>query len=177
MAEDLLEVSKFEAVGEIIDEFSGKRWAVPADNCEDHGDRIAANPMAMPASRMDKRFHYQWIRLNQWTEYNTLGAVRVTMKEFAGDDGQTPMNDEYGKPLTSYVEYEGAILIKMPKFTAEARWREQDEDARLATQDIYKPQRKEHNDGARGTVEEGTTATVTTGEVSPTPRRSGQRKG
>ena len=171
---DTIEASRVEVAGEIIDEYTGKRWAVPVDNCDDLGDRVAPNPMAMPPGKEDPRFVYVWIRENQWNEYQAINSVRVTTKEFSGE-GAKLMNDEYGTPTTSFVEYEGAILVKMPKFVAERRWAEQDSDAKLAMQDILKPRRKTRADGTRGTVEEGQETSVSTVTLDePRARRGGQ---
>ena len=176
MSETTIEAERLEVAGVLVDEYSGKQWAVPMDNCDDRSDRVQPNPMAMPKNREDPRFHYQWIRSNQWNEYQAVGAVRVTMKEFGSDIGAQLMNEEYGTPTTSYVEYEGAFLIKMPRHVAERRWAEQDADAKLAMQDILKPRRKTRADGARGTVEEGQEVSTSTVTLASESERGGQKR-
>jgi len=170
MSESTVSAQEIEVAGEIIDEFTGKRWAVPVDNCDDLSDRTIPNPLAMPEDRRDPRFEYQWIRENQWTEYSAIGCVRVTRQEFNGEKPHA-LDDEYGTPVGSYVEYEGAIMIKMPKHVFELRQRQQNNEARLAMQDVAKQQSRQQRGGARGTVEETEETVLSTAEERPRGRR------
>ena len=164
-----LECTDFEVGGELVDS-EGNRWAVPSGNVEDRGDLGMTNPLAFPADKMDKRFHYQWIRLDQWPRYKGLQFVRVTEKEMGRFEG---LEQEYGKSPNSYIEYMGTIAVKCPKFIYDQLMDEKDESRQLAL-DGTQPTEQMLESARRGSVIERQIRKTEIGD-EPVPAKQARR--
>lgn len=158
-------------VGGILTDAEGNTWAVPADGTEDLSDLGAPGPMDLPKDKMDPRFHYQWIRLDQWPHYQSRQFARVTEKEM----GRLHlMEAQYGQSPTTYMEYCGTMLVKCPKFIAERIERDK-EHARLLALDGTQPTEQMLESARRGAIIERTIRDTKIGdEPGMAPRKPGR---
>lgn len=157
-------------VGGILTDDEGNTWAVPADDTDDRSDLGTPGAMEIPQHKLDARFHYQWIRTDQWSHYQSRKFVRVTEKEL----GRLPlMEEQYGKSPTTYIEYCGTMLVKCPKFVAERIEREK-EAQRLLVLDGTQPTERMLESARGGSIIERTIRETKIGDEPGAARKPGR---
>lgn len=113
--EDVLRVSSVEVAGVLKDD-EGNEWAIPADNVEDQYDLGTSNPFEHLS--YDPRFHYQLVRTDRVDQKKMEQFVPVKRREVNMPES---LNQDYGTPTGSLVQYLDSTLMKIPKVIASRR--------------------------------------------------------
>jgi hypothetical protein len=112
-----VQASRVEVPGLIIDEYSGKTWAVPTGAFDDNM-QMHSSPYDIPK---DPNFHYEAHTLDQAPDMESQGFVKVTRREVGKELYRMP--GELSSPLDTYYVISGnQVMMKIPKVYADRRY-------------------------------------------------------
>lgn len=118
---------------DVLEDKLGNVWNVPADGQEDHASALNGTLMDKIIPHFDPAFHYELHHRNKVPDKLLDGFVIVSKAEVKFP---TDLVMEYGKPVSSQLAIEDAVLMKIPKVIADRRYSAKDRAVQEALREV-----------------------------------------